>query len=170
MVRVESCLSVRSYAKTGSFLLVSGAVRTSFFPPALDLVHLASAPLVKSFSRPDPALLVLDSSHLDFPSLLQSPSKTGPFLLFFASTRLGLFLLVLDFATLDLSTSLQSYLHLDSALPVLDLLHMGSVVFTQALACLGFRLLVSGRTKLELLMLAFDFVQLGLLFLLRSSA
>ena len=69
---------------------------------------------------------VLDPLHLDSLLSLQSCSQVGLLLPLCGVSGMGLFLSPLDAAHLDLSIFLRSPVWMGSALPILDLMHLGS--------------------------------------------
>ena len=124
-------------------------------PPASDGVQPELLLLIQSTACFGPALLVLDSLHLDFPPSTRSMAYIGFLTSLWSAGRMGLSSSVSDLVYIGFAFLLQSPARLDLPFPVLsssrlgfpspilDLVHVGSVASAHSMAHLGFGMLVS---------------------------
>ena len=148
---------------------------------------------LQSFAHIDSAVSTLQMSHAGFPLLLRDPARAALFLSVLGVSCSGLFLLMLDFlslelplllhspswielsllmmdgAVLGLSLSVRSLVRAGFVLLALDI-NFGLILPLQSFGCMDSVALAIGIMRLGLLMLVFDEITIDFSLFLRSLA
>ena len=191
-----SCLSARSFTTPGFATFAMSLARIDLSPLTLDFVHLELSLFLQSSAWSGFSLFALDLLHMDLLMLPRCMGNAGLSFPAFSRSQLGSSTFVLDFLRPESGPSLQSFARLDSALSVLDPLHLGPPTLAKSLCHTGpiafffgltctdfvFSLSVIDSTSLafsssahssacpDLLALILDFLKLGLPLFTQSSA
>ena len=144
----------------GETISVLGRSRFGFLLSASDLSHF-DLPMLRSVAQLGSTLLALDFLHLAFSMFSRSFARYGSVLSISSRTTIGFPPSIMDYSGLELSTSPQSLAHFEPVLPVLDLLHLGFMLFPQGLACLDLSLFALDPQKVELTLLLRNSARFG---------
>ena len=160
----------RNFAKLGTYVLISGRVRTglSFLP--CDQCNMASSALMRSMSRLDVRISLVEMAWIESSVSVRSSAKPGSSILLASWARCGTFLVLLDAAQLDLSLPLQSFACSASSPSALQCLHMEALVPARAPTWAGFSTLIAGITCPGLSFPLLDHAHLNSLMPLRGLA
>ena len=147
-LHLESLSSTRSFARPESAvsLMGTGLGKLDFSLPAFDLADFDLALSLRSFSYLGFPIFALDYVKLGFSLSLHSVARGDSVSLASGLIWSGSFfsLSVVDTTRTESFPSLQSFSHIDSALPVCDFHMLDLSTFSHDIACFGFLLPISG--------------------------
>lgn len=174
MIHVGSLMFLQSPTHLGFTVLVTGLSRVGFvsFLLVIDTTFVGSLSLLHSFSCPELAMSAFDFAHLASSPFVRTHGRSGFSVSCLGMARLGALILVFDSNNFEFLFFLRSLGRLGFPLLTSDFTHLDLFPSIQGFACLESSCSVLGLTRLSFvsLLLIIDDSPLGFSVLARSFA